>query len=81
MEMKAVSDPGVRQDAVLGIPVPLGIPETVIGPVVSVALEFVLAVYKSILVRDETQVIDKDAMLKSARDDIPHRQAAGGHRP
>ena len=54
----------------LGIPIPLGIPEKVIGPVVAVVLEFVEAAFKSILVRDETTVIDKDAVLKSGRDDI-----------
>ncbi len=54
----------------IGMTPPLGIPEKVIGPVVAVTLEFVEAAYKSILVRDETQVISKDAVLKSGRDDI-----------
>ena len=54
----------------LGMTPPLGIPEKVIGPVVAVTLEFVAAAYKSILVRDETTVISKDAVLKSGRDDI-----------
>ncbi len=52
------------------VPVPLGLPEKVIGPVIAIVLEFVEASFKSILVRDETQVIDKDAVLKSGRDDI-----------
>ena len=52
------------------VPVPLGLPEKVIGPVIAIVLEFVEAAFKSILVRDETQVIDKDAVLKSGRDDI-----------
>ena len=54
----------------IGMTPPLGIPEKVISPAVGVVLEFVQAAFKSVLVRDETQVIDRDAVLKSGRDDI-----------